>query len=58
MGALRVDADRGRIHVLYDGTVAVIEQIEHAVQMLGYSIRYPEEIPSSSRCAEAAEGHQ
>jgi|GEM_PF-5047128 len=39
VGALRVDADRGRIHVLYDGTDAAIEQVENAVRIPGHSIR-------------------
>ena len=39
VGALRVDADRGRIHVLYDGTDTAIEQVENAVRLPGHSIR-------------------
>ncbi len=40
VGALRVDAGRGRIHVLYDGTTAAIEQVEDAVRLPGHSIRF------------------
>jgi len=37
--ALRVDADRGRIHVLYDGTAAAIERVERSVRIPGHRIR-------------------
>jgi len=47
VAALRVDAARGRIHVLYDGTAATIQQVEHALHMLGLCIRQPEEKLSS-----------
>jgi hypothetical protein len=39
VGALWVDSDRGRIHVLYDGTAAAIERVELAVQLPGHRIR-------------------
>ena len=38
VGPLWVDSDRGRIHVLYDGTAAAIEKVENAVQIPGYRI--------------------
>ena len=37
--ALRVDADHGRIHVLYDGTDAAIARVEKAVQMSGRHVQ-------------------
>ncbi len=48
IGAVRIDADRGKIHILYDGTISAIEQVEHALQILGHTIRYPEAMHSSS----------
>ena len=33
--AVRVDADRGRIHVLYDGTGTAIEKVKQALRLLG-----------------------
>lgn len=47
VGALRVDRDRGTIHVLYDGTVSAIEQVQHALRVLGLRLRHPGERPSS-----------
>jgi hypothetical protein len=56
VGAVRVDADRGKIHTLYDGSASAIEQLEHMLRMLGYSVRHPDERPSSFRSAHSAEG--
>lgn len=39
VGALRVDAARGRIHVLYDGTASAIERVVSAVQIPGHRVR-------------------
>lgn len=33
--AVRVDAERGRIHVLYDGTGLVIKQVKQALRRFG-----------------------
>jgi hypothetical protein len=56
VGALRVDADRGRIHLLYDGTVAAVEQIERALRLPGHTIRLLGARPPAPHRAPAAEG--
>ena len=56
VGALRVDADRGRVHVLYDGTLPTVEQVECALRVSGHNIRLLGERPSAPRRAPAAEG--
>ena len=56
VGALRVDADRGRIHVLYDGTAAAIAQVENAVRIPGHSIRLLGNRPLAQPQALVAEG--
>jgi hypothetical protein len=49
VGALRVDVDRGRLHILYDGTAQAVEQIEHALETLGHRVRTADVTPSSAR---------
>lgn len=46
--AVLIDADRGKIHILYDGTISAIEQVEHTLQILDHTIRHPEAMHSSS----------
>lgn len=53
VGSLRVDADRGRIHVLYDGTATTIARVEHALQMLGVRIQYSQKRAPPMCCAHA-----
>lgn len=36
VNALRIDADRGRIHVLYDGSSSAIEQVASVLRDLGF----------------------
>ncbi len=55
VGALHVDVDRGRLHVLYDGTVQAVEQIEQALGTLGHRIRTAEVTPSAVRRANVPE---
>ena len=54
--ALRVDADRGRIHLLYDGTAAAIEQVENAVRISGHRIRLLGDRTASLPRARAGKG--
>jgi len=49
--AVRVDADRGRIHVLYDGTELAIGHVKQALCLLGLCIRHLEQKPCISTCA-------
>ena len=51
VAAVRVDVDRGRIHVLYDGTGSAIDQIRQALGRLGLCIRPPENKPCIPTCA-------
>ena len=39
VGALHVDADRGKLHVLYDGSPSTIEQLAHALAALQQDLR-------------------
>ena len=55
VGALWVDAARGRVHVLYDGTVEAIEQVENAVRISGHRIRFLGDKPLSQPAAPAGE---
>lgn len=47
VGAVRVDGERGRIHVLYDGTAAAITRVANAVRTHGHRIRLFEDRPHS-----------
>lgn len=55
VSAIHFDTDRGKIHVLYDGSASVIEQVEHVLRKLGHNIRRHGNRRSSMRQAHTAE---
>ena len=55
VNALRIDAERGRIHVLYDGSTSAIDQVASLLRQLGLDLRHPENGLPSMRHAHTTE---
>ena len=55
VNAVHIDAKRGKIHLLYDGSTSAIDQLASLLRQFGLEFRHPEDGRPSMRHAHSVE---